>query len=46
MCCLQISELKAAGVDKVVAVTVSDPTELQQWAAQQGLDKVKEVRGG
>jgi len=39
-----ISELKAAGVDKVVAVTVSDPTELQQWAAQQGLDKVKEFQ--
>jgi peroxiredoxin len=39
-----MSELKSAGVDKVVAVTVSDPSELQQWAQQQGLDKVKEVR--
>lgn len=31
--------LKAAGVDKVVAVTVGDPAEVKQWAAQHGFDK-------
>jgi hypothetical protein len=40
----QAAELKAAGVDKVVAVTVGDPTEVQAWAAAQGLDKAALVR--
>lgn len=34
------AELKKAGVDKVVAVTVSsDPQAVHTWAAQHGFDK-------
>lgn len=35
----QASTLKAAGVDKVVCVTVGDPKEVQQWVASNGFDK-------
>ena len=35
----QASTLKAAGVDKVVCVTVGEPGEVQQWAAKNGFDK-------
>jgi peroxiredoxin len=40
---LQASTLKAAGVDKVVCVTVGDPKEVQQWAASKGFDKAAMV---
>jgi peroxiredoxin len=40
---LQAGVLKAAGVDKVVAVTVGDPKEVQQWAATHGFDKANMV---
>ncbi|KAF8065441.1 hypothetical protein HT031_003042 [Scenedesmus sp. PABB004] len=33
------AELKAAGVDKVVCVTVAQPDGVQRWAAQHGFDK-------
>ncbi|KAF6259719.1 hypothetical protein COO60DRAFT_981245 [Scenedesmus sp. NREL 46B-D3] len=33
------AELKAAGIDKVVAVTVAPPQEVARWAAQHGFDK-------
>lgn len=39
----QASTLKAAGVDKVVCVTVGDPKEVQQWAASNGFDKAAMV---
>lgn len=35
----QVPELKAAGVDKVVCVTVGDPEQVQKWAADNGFDK-------
>jgi hypothetical protein len=41
---LQAAELKAAGIDKVVAVTVAPPQEVAQWAAQHGFDKADMVR--
>lgn len=34
-----VPELKAAGVDKVVCVTVGDPEQVQKWAADNGFDK-------
>jgi hypothetical protein len=40
----QAAELKAAGIDKVVAVTVAPPQEVAQWAAQHGFDKADMVR--
>jgi hypothetical protein len=43
---LQSSALKAAGVDKVVCVTVGEPAEVQRWAAQHGFDKAALVRQG
>lgn len=39
----QASTLKAAGVDKVVCVTVGDPKEVQQWTASNGFDKAAMV---
>lgn len=39
----QAAELKAAGVDQVVAVTVGDPAQVQQWAAANGFDKAQTV---
>lgn len=35
----QAAALKAAGVDKVVCVTVGDPKAVQQWATTHGFDK-------
>ena len=40
----QIPELKAAGVDKVVCVTVGDPEAVRKWAADNGFDR-DAVRG-
>lgn len=34
-----VPELRAAGVDKVVCVTVGDPAQVQKWAAENGFDK-------
>ena len=34
-----VPELKAAGVDKVVCVTVGDPEAVQKWAADNGFDR-------
>ncbi|KAI8464571.1 MAG: Redoxin-domain-containing protein [Monoraphidium minutum] len=34
-----IPELKAAGVDKVVCITVGDPDTVRKWAADNGFDK-------
>jgi hypothetical protein len=42
---MQAGALKAAGVDKVLAVTVGDPKEVQQWAAAHGFDKANMVGG-
>eukprot|EP00775_Hariotina_reticulata_P003874 gene3874-4129_t len=38
------AELKAAGVDQVVAVTVGDPAQVQQWAAANGFDKAQTLK--
>ncbi|WIA36977.1 hypothetical protein OEZ86_008214 [Tetradesmus obliquus] len=38
------AELKAAGIDKVVAVTVAPPQEVEAWAAQHGFDKADMVQ--
>ena len=35
----QVPELKAAGVDKVVCVTVGDPEQVSKWAKDNGFDK-------
>lgn len=46
LCCLQAAELQAAGVDKVVAVTVDDPAAVERFVQQQGIkpgDKVSLV---
>lgn len=40
----QIPELKAAGVDKVVCVTVGDPEAVSKWARDNGFDKDDMVR--
>jgi hypothetical protein len=45
---MQVPELKAAGVDKVVCVTVGEPEQVQKWAAENGFDKdtVSDRKGG
>lgn len=41
----QAAQLKAAGVDQVVCVTVAEPGQVQQWAAAHGFTQQPTVRG-